>query len=362
MKLTKPTLIINKEQVIANIEKMAGKARSHNLFFRPHFKTHQSKMIGELFRDAGVTGITVSSVEMAEYFREAGWQNITIAFPCNILEVDKINRIAKECDLKILIVNKEAVHFLQERLTNKVSFLIEIDNGYHRTGIDAYELDRIDEILQVAKGNELLEFKGFLTHSGNSYLAQSKAELKLIHQETLKQMEVLKKHYCDKFPDLITSLGDTPCCSVLDDFGSIDEIRPGNFVFYDLMQEQIGSCEIYEIAIALACPVVAKNADRLDIAIYGGAIHLSKEFILEGAGNKVFGKVVLFDENSWSEPVAETSVVSLSQEHGIIRASKWFFDQVKIGDVLGILPVHSCLTANLMRKYVALDGLNIDHL
>ena len=32
------------------------------------------------------------------------------------------------------------------------------------------------------------------------------------------------------------------------------------------------------------------------------------------------------------------------------------FEQVKVGDILAVLPVHSCLTANLMRHYVTLSG------
>ncbi len=40
---------------------MAQKATNANVLFRPHFKTHQSKGIGDLFREQGVTRIAVSS-------------------------------------------------------------------------------------------------------------------------------------------------------------------------------------------------------------------------------------------------------------------------------------------------------------
>ena len=358
MKLTKPTLIIDKEQVIANIEKMAAKAGKHNLFFRPHFKTHQSRKIGEWFRESGVTGITVSSVEMAEYFQLSGWNDITIAFPINLLEAEVVNELASKCDLKILIVNEEAILHLKKVLTNNVSFLIEIDNGYHRTGLAADDFTEIDKILNTAEKCKLLKFTGFLVHSGNSYQSKSKTDLERIHSYTLTQMWKLKERYSIRHPDLITSLGDTPCCSLLDNFKGIDEIRPGNFVFFDLMQEQIGSCSRDEIAVALACPVVAKNAERLEIAIY----HLSKEYIHDAAGEKVFGRIVLFKPNGWSAPLPGTKVISLSQEHGLIKTDDNFFEQVNIGDVIGILPVHSCLTADAMGRYENLEGEEIDHL
>ncbi len=362
MSITKPTLLLNEEQVRANIRKMAVKAARHNLFFRPHFKTHQSRQIGEWFREEGVTGITVSSVQMAKHFQSAGWQDITIAFPCNIREFKEIDRLAGICDLKILIVNSQAVHFLNKNLKNRLSFFIEIDNGYHRTGLSAHEFVAIDEILSAAGEFGLLQFRGFLTHAGNTYQAKDLAEIVEIHSKTLQQMRDLRYKYNDRFSDMIISLGDTPCCSLLNDFRGADEIRPGNFVFYDLMQEELGACNLEDIAVALACPVVAKNADRLEIAVYGGAIHLSKEYVLDDFGNKVFGKVVMFNENGWSEPVNDTTVISLSQEHGIIQTEKEFFKKIRIGDVIGILPVHSCLTADAMGSYVTLEGLALDHL
>jgi D-serine deaminase-like pyridoxal phosphate-dependent protein len=36
-------------------------------------------------------------------------------------------------------------------------------------------------------------------------------------------------------------------------------------------------------------------------------------------------------------------------------------EEVKSGDILGILPVHSCLTANLMKSYMTLEGEAINY-
>ncbi len=74
MRYIRPTLLIDKRKCISNIEFMASKATRHNLFFRPHFKTHNSITVGNWFKEFGVSGITVSSVEMAQYFIKAGWK------------------------------------------------------------------------------------------------------------------------------------------------------------------------------------------------------------------------------------------------------------------------------------------------
>ena len=175
-------------------------------------------------------------------------------------------------------------------------------------------------------------------------------------------MSVLREVYSSSYPEMMISLGDTPCCSLLEDFTGVDEIRPGNFVFYDLMQEQIGACRMEEIAVALACPIVAKNEARLEIAVYGGAVHLSKEHILDENGKKCFGKIVQLQDSGWSDILPRTRMISLSQEHGIFQAERRVFDDLQIGDLIGILPVHSCLTADTMGEYFTLKGIKLDHL
>jgi len=53
-------------------------------------------------------------------------------------------------------------------------------------------------------------------------------------------------------------------------------------------------------------------------------------------------------------------VRSLSQEHGVVHAEKAAFaaltERIRVGDLLGVIPVHSCLTADLLKMYRTLDG------
>ncbi len=51
-----------------------------------------------------------------------------------------------------------------------------------------------------------------------------------------------------------------------------------------------------------------------------------------------------------------TFVKSLSQEHGIIKTNSDFISKTKIGDVIGILPVHACMTVSAMKNYLTFDG------
>jgi len=144
----------------------------------------------------------------------------------------------------------------------------------------------------------------------------------------------------------------------MSDFSAVDEIRPGNFVFYDWMQHQISSCTIEDIAVCMACPVVAIHADRNEIVVYGGGVHLSKDRVLEN--EKVcFGKAVKLKEGGWDTQIIG-SIKKLSQEHGIISMSTEEISQVKVGDLIGVIPVHSCLAADLQGHYLTTSGERIE--
>ncbi len=356
MNIIRPTLILDKEKCLRNIERMAKKAETLSLDFRPHFKTHQSAEIGEWFRQYGVQKITVSSVQMASFFASHGWTDITIAFPVNILEIDDINILAGKIKLNLLIENKEALLSLDKFIRFPVGIFIKVDTGYNRTGISASKTSQIDVLLSRLKESSLLEFKGFLSHNGQTYHAQSRHEIFNHHFDALLKMRALKNQYKKEWPGLKISLGDTPSCTVCDNFKGVDEIRPGNFIFYDLMQFNLGVCRFDDIAVRLACPVVARHPSRNEVVIYGGAIHLSKERIINIDGKPLYGRIVVRQEGKEIFLDEKNYITSLSQEHGIIKVPRKDFSYYRVGELIEVIPVHSCLTANLIREYLTTEG------
>jgi D-serine deaminase-like pyridoxal phosphate-dependent protein len=358
--IEKPTLLLNRRRAMANIERMAHKARASGVTFRPHFKTHQSAQIGEWFGDFGAEAITVSSLDMAAYFAAHGWRDITVAFPANIREIDTINDLAESVDLGLLVESTETVSLLRQHLTSPAGVWIKIDVGQHRTGIGWDQLDRVLQVARQTDDAELLELRGVLTHSGHSYGARSHKEIEEVYRETVQRM----RHVADALRsaglrNVLISVGDTPTCTVVDDLSEVDEVRPGNFVFYDVMQLDLGVCSEDDVAVAVACPVVAKHEERKELIVYGGAVHLSVESIKRADGTPVFGYVALPSEDGWGPVLPDAYVSSLSQEHGIVRLRDEEFGGLRVGDLLMLLPVHSCLTVNLLKEYQTLDGETI---
>nr|WP_321412628.1 alanine racemase [uncultured Carboxylicivirga sp.] len=353
--ITRPTLLLDKDKCIANIEKMVKKAHENKIVFRPHFKTHQSAEIGEWFKQYGVECITVSSVKMAEYFAANGWKDITIAFPANILEWENINQLASKININLVVESIETIQFLEEKINSPIGIYIKVDTGYGRTGIKADDFVTIKHLLNSLKTCKNLIFIGYLCHTGHTYNTRSKDEVVAINNTASEQLLALKIFMSSDFPLAEISFGDTPSCSVLDDFGDYNEIRPGNFVFYDETQHKIGSCNRNEIAVALAAPIVAKHPERNEIVVHGGAVHLSKDTIKDENDNNYYGIAVELNNNGWDTDKVIGTVTKISQEHGIIAVEDNVMNRVKVGDLVAIIPIHSCLTANLMKEYLTTE-------
>lgn len=360
MKIVKPTLLLDEERCKRNIKKIAEKAKANNVIFRPHFKTHQSKAIGKWFKNEGTVAITVSSLGMASYFADAGWKEITIAFPCNILQIDLINKLAKKVRLNLLVDNHEIIKLLNSQLSHAVNIYVEIDTGKGRTGVKADDKDLIIDLLTNIDGNKYTKVKGLYLHAGHSYECRNKESIMDVYQDSISHLAELKDLTKDKFPNFEICYGDTPTCSVIDKFENINALSPGNLVFYDLMQEQIGACTEDDIAVAVACPVVSINKLKNQVCIYGGAIHFSKEALVVN-GVPLYGKVVKLTKKGWSPIVKDCNVTGLSQEHGLVSMTDNEMGKLKVGDVLGVLPVHSCLTAECLGEYMTLNGRFLDH-
>ena len=357
--ITRPTLLLDTGKCIRNIERVHSSTRESCVIFRPHFKTHQSRFVGNLFKERGISRITVSSVEMAGYFSAGGWEDITIAFPFNPREYGEIVSIAAKSKLCLTIPGPESARVLAHRCETAVDVMIKIDTGYNRSGLHWDDKESIVETADILASNKKLNLTGLLTHTGDTYHADSPDEIASLFDRSVERMHKSKNSLGRE--DILISMGDTPSASVISKYSGVDEIRAGNFVFYDMMQVNLGVCNPDDIAVAVACPVVDIRKRSNSIVIYGGAVHFSKESIMMN-GQKIYGRLVRITDRGWVEYDNEMYLTSVSQEHGIISDRGGKLSDLRIGDLIGILPVHSCLTANLLGRYLLSDGSYGDHM
>jgi D-serine deaminase-like pyridoxal phosphate-dependent protein len=229
MTIKTPTLLLDEALCRKNIREMAEKTAAMGLTFRPHFKTHQSQKTGRWFREYGVDKICVSSVRMADYFCEDGWEDILIAFPYNPREVNEIRHLAGKTNLGLCITGPQSAELLARDCNFKVSVMIKTDTGYGRSGSLWNNSAGLLETYRILKQCKYISIKGLMTHSGNTYKAKSREEIQEISELSAERLIYARESIGD--PSLLLSVGDTPSASVCNEFTGIDELRPGNFVF-----------------------------------------------------------------------------------------------------------------------------------
>jgi len=358
-RIVKPTMLVDRAKTVSNISSMAEKAHSQRVRFRPHFKTHQSAAVGEWFRPYGVKEITVSSLDMAVYFANHGWNDILVAFPLNLRQLDTVKSLAERIHLGVLVESGQAVEALGGQVNHRLDVWIKIDTGSGRAGVDWRKGEQALEIVRAVARYPKLCLRGILTHAGYTYSAQSAEEVCQRYQVSNQRMLEVKAYLeSAQGENVEVSVGDTPGCSQCESLGPVDEIRPGNFVFYDAQMLHLGACKFEQVAAVVACPVVALYPEREEALIYGGAVHLSKDYLVEDSRMK-YGHLVLLKPEGWAVPIDGAYLARLSQEHGILHIPEEHSSAVGVGGLVGILPAHVCLTVSALGGYWTTDGEEI---
>lgn len=352
--LSEPVLRLDEARARRNIARMQARARMAGVVLRPHFKTHQSQTVGRWFREAGIDRITVSSLAMAEYFAADGWDDITLAFPFHPGMTQRADVLAKRLRFGIVLADLDGLG--SARFAAPVDLWLKMDVGSRRTGFEAEDLPALTKLIEGLDARPELRLRGLLAHAGHSYAARGVESIAAVEVEAMARLQAWRAELSAAAGrPLELSVGDTPGCAIGQGFEGASELRPGNFVFFDLSQWQIGSCTVDEIAVAMACPIVARHPRRGRLVVHGGAVHFSKDW-MELDGQRVFGLGVEANDQGWGALRPELRLVALSQEHGQVEAPPGFIEACRPGEVLHFLPVHSCLTADCMGWLQTLKG------
>jgi D-serine deaminase-like pyridoxal phosphate-dependent protein len=351
--LKTPAFLVDLPKLKTNIRNMKERARLHGVCLRPHVKTHKTAEIARMQTPQEASGITVSTLAEARFFQNAGFDNITYAFPITP------NKMAEAAELTgrmkqfhLLLDQRETARALENYgRDNNVCFsvFLKIDCGYHRAGVDPSKLGSV-QLAEKMQASKHIQFKGILTHAGHSYHCRNREEIIGIAKQErdvmVKFAGRLKQHgiVCE-----IVSVGSTPTAVHTPGWQGVSEIRPGNYAFFDKFQTDIGSCGLEETAAAVLTTVVAHYPQHNQMLIDAGALALSKDP----------GAVHLDDEIVYGAipGYPHLKLFSISQEHGLITSEAAIAcDDFPVGSLLQIIPNHSCLTAALFPKYHVVEG------
>ena len=344
--LTAPTLLIDERRARHNLQRMADRAQRHGLELAPHAKTYRDTRLNAWLKDFGIKEISVTGVEMART-QVQDWEGLTIAMPAQARQWAAFNELARQTKLTVFLTDLVSARSFAQHVDPSVRFFVEIDCGYGRTGVNWREAATVRAIAEAAGRDR---FRGLYVHSGHTYHTSSLAEIAAIHQQMLHRLNALRTELSD-FLRLVLMAGDTPACSTQEDFTGLDRVGPGNFIYYDLVQTQLGSCRVSDIAICAALPIISHSPEKLISVVHGGWVQLGRDSLPMETGAHHGQLVELAATGQWRAEESVGWVTGLSQEHGTIT---WRDEvaacQFAVGDMIGVLPVHACALVNGLGK------------
>ncbi|MBI3579101.1 MAG: alanine racemase [Ignavibacteriales bacterium] len=353
--LPTPALLLDLDILERNLERMQDHANTLNVALRPHIKTHKCIEIGNRQLALGARGITVSTFYEAEQFTEAGFNDITWAFPIPPVYVTKVAELYSKATIRVVIDSLEAKGHLDKaaRVTGvRLHAWLKVDCGYHRAGVDP-KLPLAEELIKSLSESKALIFDGILTHSGHAYKARSRAEiLPYAEQERDVMLEFAGRMRSKGYQIPMISIGSTPALSVIENLDGINEVRVGNYAFYDYTQASIGSCNVSDCALTVLASVISHQGSSSHFVTDAGALALSKDAGPTHVRNDM-DMGIIFEDYERKRLDSHLHVRTLSQEHGTVVAEPPYIIDGKfnVGDRVRILEHHSCLTAAQFDKY-----------
>lgn len=354
--LPTPALLLDRPRLERNAARMKDQVRRLGVTLRPHVKTSKSIEVLKILADGQDVPITVSTLAEARYFFDHGITDIMYAVgiaPVKLPEVAELIRAG--CRLRIILDTPEAASAVKSFVDAEgvpVEVLVEIDSDGHRAGVAP-----TDELL-ISIGQRLGKcLAGVMTHAGASYDCRARPEFEaMAEQERGKTVEAAERLRAAGLRCDIVSVGSTPTLHYGRSLEGVTEGRAGVYAFGDLVQAELGTCSIDDIAIGVLGSVIGHNRQHGRVLIDAGFLALSRD---RGTSDLPvdWGYGAVCDPLT-GELTAGVTVSSTNQEHGILTAStgEMDFGRFPVGSRVKILPNHACATAAAYERYYVTEG------
>lgn len=357
--LDTPCLLLDRTRFQRNVAAMAGRVRRHGIRLRPHMKTAKSIDVAAYVLRDQFGGITVSTLKEAAYFARHGIRDMLYAVCISPQKLKQVAEFLCRGHLLTIITDNPAMAaaIVARGARHGVSYpvMIEIDCGEARTGIGAEHADLL-EIAAILHASPHAELLGVLTHGGHAYSQRTARAIRAVaEQERRAVVKAAQRLRNAGIPCPHVSAGSTPTAVQGESQQGITEIRPGVYMFGDLFQAQIGSCELRDIALSVLTTVIGHQSDHHRLIIDAGALALSHDRSTAQTGSdRGYGLVAGEDGN----PLApELIVTGVHQEHGELTGTGPLpFSRFPVGTRLRVLPNHACMTAAMHPRYHVIEA------
>lgn len=365
-----PALLIDLPRLERNLMRMQERADNEGAGLRPHIKTHKMVALARRQRDLGARGLTVAKVSEAEVFVRAGFDDVRIAY--TVVGEDKHARIAAMlarsrvsfCVDSLEAARQASAVYAEKEVASDV--LVEIDAGYHRCGV-LWNDPELVAFVRAVDDLPGLRLAGILTHEGNAYGAAREGEEKrdasrrVMAEARDRMLEVATRLRDAGIPvarsdEFEVSMGSTPSMYVFENRTRegfrITEMRPGNYVFNDMIQVSQGACTLDDCALTVLATVVSRHRDSKGterLFLDAGRKVLTSDAT---PGREGYGQVLYNASRMVAHP--HVRLAGLSEEHGWcrVRGGATF----AIGDKVRVVPNHACVVANMLPEAMVVNN------
>jgi len=339
-----------------NLERLQAAANSRGLRLRPHAKTHKSIELAKRQIAGGAVGICCAKLGEAEIFAAAGIEDIRLPYPLNPVNAERVVELLDQTRLSFIVDHMPVARGWSEamqRAGRSVEVLVKVDVGFHRCGIDPGREDAAEFVASIA-ALPGLQFRGLLSHAGHGYGATSEAQMRQIAEAEAQTMNALAVKVRAKGVAVAEiSVGATPTVRYSVDQKGVTELRPGNYIYFDRTQASLGAAAWDDCALTVLARVVTKpTPDR--IIVDSGSKTLTNDLARGFAAAAGYG-AVLRSVTGVQSPDDSLVVERLSEEHANIRATGGEH-ALEPGDLVRIVPNHSCVVSNLVDTAWLVDG------
>ncbi|WP_407311443.1 alanine racemase [Desulfosporosinus sp. SB140] len=351
--LQTPAILVDLDILDYNIKRYQYLCNLNRKQLWPMVKTHKSTEIVNMQEAAGSTGFVCGTLDECESICKLGVKNIMYAYPvASNANIQRVIELARKCHFIARIDNYDSAKILNyaaETAGVNVNYTIIIDCGLHRFGILP---DRAKDFADSLREFKALVFKGISTHPGHVYSAAKPEDIQqYVDQETNAIKEAADVLRAAGYALELVSSGSTPTFlgSISDE--TINIFHPGNYVFNDCIQMSTNTAKESECALTVYTTVISHPSENLFICDAGAKCLGLDQGAHGNTALKGYGYV---------KGHPELTICGLSEEVSRFHAEG--STTLKVGDMVEIIPNHTCSTANLTSYLLGCRGDTVERL
>src|SRR5579883_1290990 len=126
-RLPTPSLLVDRDRLRRNIQRMQAACDAHQTELWPHIKTHKSAQIARMQLEAGAAGLVCAKIGEAEAMLPSGVRRLFIAYPLvDPLQGPRLRALADSLDELIVAVTSEEQAEALERVLAPVDLRLPV--------------------------------------------------------------------------------------------------------------------------------------------------------------------------------------------------------------------------------------------